>query len=120
VRLRFALQPVSLAMDQMIPCGLILNELVTNALKYAFPRDRAGEILIALACADGQTVTLTVCDNGVGLPPDVETKHPASLGTRIVEILTKQLGGTLVRQSDGGLKTTVTFTRSARPAGGHL
>ncbi len=120
VRLRFALQPVSLAMDQMIPCGLILNELVTNALKYAFPRDRAGEILIGLACADGRAVTLTVCDNGVGLPPDVETRHPTSLGTRIVEILTKQLGGTLDRQSNGGVQTTVTFTRSARPAGGHL
>ena len=89
VRLRFALQPVSLAMDQMIPCGLILNEIVTNALKYAFPGDREGDILVALACADEQMVIITVSDNGAGLPPDVETKRPESLGTRIVEILTK-------------------------------
>jgi len=111
VRLRFALDPVSLAMDQMIPCGLILNELVTNSLKYAFPGERAGEILVSLRCADGGTVAMTVADNGVGLLPDVEGKHVESLGTRIVEILTKQLGGSLDRRSAEGVASTVTFTR---------
>jgi len=114
VRLRFALDPVSLAMDQMIPCGLILNELVTNSLKYAFPGERAGEILVSLRCADGQTVSMTVSDNGVGLPPRVEGKRAESLGTRIVEILTKQLGGSFDRQSAGGVSSTVTFTRSGK------
>jgi two-component sensor histidine kinase/CheY-like chemotaxis protein len=114
VRLHFALDPVSLAMDQMIPCGLILNELVTNSLKYAFPGDRAGEILVSLRCAGGKTVALSVADNGVGLPLAGEAKGPASLGTRIVEILTAQLGGSLVRQSAAGLTSTITFTRSAK------
>ena len=111
VRLRFALDPVSLAMDQMIPCGLILNELVTNSLKYAFPGERAGEILVSLRCGDGRTVTMAVADNGVGLPPAIEGKRSESLGTRIVEILTRQLGGSLDRQSGGGVSSIVTFTR---------
>src|ERR1039457_6603811 len=64
VRLRFALDPVSLAMDQMIPCGLILNELVTNSLKYAFPGERAGEILVPLRSGDGRTVTMAVAETG--------------------------------------------------------
>jgi two-component sensor histidine kinase/CheY-like chemotaxis protein len=114
VRLRFELDTVSLAMDQMIPCGLILSELVTNSLKYAFPGERDGEILVSLRCADGRNVTMTVADNGVGLVPAGGGKRPESLGTRIVEILTKQLGGSLVRQSENGLSTTVTFTRSCK------
>ena len=111
VRLRFALDPVSLAMDQMIPCGLILNELVTNSLKYAFPCERAGEILISLRCADGGTVSMTVADDGAGMAPGSDGKRSGSLGTRIVEILTRQLGGRLDRQSAGGYSSTVTFTR---------
>jgi two-component sensor histidine kinase/DNA-binding NarL/FixJ family response regulator len=114
VRLRFALDPVSLAMDQMIPCGLILNELVTNSLKYAFPGERAGEILVSLRCGDGRTVTMAVADNGVGLPPAIEGKRSESLGTRIVEILTRQLGGSLDRQSGGGVSSIVTFTRFSK------
>ena len=113
--LRFELQPVSLTMDQMIPCGLILNELLTNCLKYAFPGERSGEIAVSLRCADGRIVTLTVADNGVGLPAGVAQKRPNSLGTRIVEILTRQLGGSLTRRSKNGLSTAVMFTR---PGGG--
>ena len=113
-RLRFALDPVSLAMDQMIPCGLILNELVTNSLKYAFPGERDGEILVSVRCGDGGTVTLAVVDNGVGLPPDIGGKRSESLGMRIVDILTRQLGGSLDRQSNGGVRSTVTFTRSGK------
>jgi two-component sensor histidine kinase/CheY-like chemotaxis protein len=114
VRLRFAFEPVSLAMDQMIPCGLILNELITNSLKYAFPGDRAGEILVSLHCPDGKAVTLAVKDNGVGLPPGSAGRHSESLGSRIVEILTRQLGGSLDRQSAGGVSATVRFTRFDR------
>jgi len=114
VRLRFDLDPVSLALDQMIPCGLILNELVTNSLKYAFPGDRAGEISVSLRSAGGRTVTMAVVDDGVGLPPAITGKRSESLGMRIVEILTNQLGGSLVRESANGLSSTVTFARFDR------
>jgi two-component sensor histidine kinase len=111
VDLRLALDPVSLAMDQMIPCGLILNELITNSLKYAFPGERAGEILVSLRCQEGDAVALAVADNGVGLPPDCGGKRSESLGMRIVQILTEQLDGSFVQQSAGGVTSTVTFTR---------
>jgi two-component sensor histidine kinase/CheY-like chemotaxis protein len=114
VSLRLALDPLSLAMDQMIPCGLILNELLTNSLKYAFPGERAGEIVVSLRCGEGGTVTMAVADNGVGLPPGVCAKRSASLGMRIVEILTGQLGGSLVQQSAGGVSSAVTFTRFSK------
>ena len=114
VSLHFELEPVCLAMDQMIPCGLILNELITNSLKYAFPSGRSGEILVTLRCADGKQVTMTVADNGVGLPPGSDEKPSESLGMRIVEILTRQLGGSLDRQSDNGVSSAVTFTRSGK------
>ena len=113
IRLRMALDPVPLAMDQMIPCGLILNELISNSLKYAFPGERAGEILVSLRCPEGRTVTMTVADNGVGLPPAAAWNGSKSLGLRIVDILTGQLGGILDRQSAGGLTSTVTFPRFA-------
>jgi len=111
VRLRFALEPVCLAMDQMIPCGLILNELVTNALKHAFPGDRHGEILVTLRCGEGRIVTLSVADDGVGLPRGSLEKPTKSMGMRIVGILTGQLGGSLDRQSANGVTAAITFTR---------
>jgi two-component sensor histidine kinase len=111
VCLRYALDPVSLTMDQMIPCGLILNELITNSLKYAFPDERSGEILVSLRCEAGGIVTLAVADDGVGLPPEVKGKVSESLGMRIVDILTSQLGGSFVQQSNDGVRSTVTFTR---------
>jgi two-component sensor histidine kinase/ActR/RegA family two-component response regulator len=117
VRMRFALAPVSLQLDQMIPCGLILNELVTNSLKYAFPGEREGEIVVSLRCEDGSTVTLAVTDDGVGMPAATAAKGVESWGTRIVEILARQLNGSFDRQSAKGVDSTITFTRSGTTSG---
>lgn len=114
VRLRFATDPVCLTMDRMIPCGLILNELITNSLKYAFPPGRGGEILVALRSSDAGTVTLTVADDGVGLPAGGATQRSGSLGMRIVQILTAQLGGVFEQKSRNGVRSTVTFSKSDR------
>ncbi|HVN07216.1 MAG TPA: histidine kinase dimerization/phosphoacceptor domain -containing protein [Bryobacteraceae bacterium] len=113
VQLRFATDPVYLAMDQMIPCGLILNELITNCLKYAFPAGRGGQILVAVRETAG-TVTLTVADNGVGLPTGGAPRRTESLGMRIVAILTAQLGGAFAQTSGNGVRSTVTFGKSDR------
>jgi two-component sensor histidine kinase/CheY-like chemotaxis protein len=109
VRLRLQLSPVSLELNQAIPCGLILNELLTNALKYAFPNGRNGEISIELS-ADGENrVTLRVADNGIGLPPDFDPAQSNSLGLKITTILTRQLRGKMTQEPGPGTTFTLSF-----------
>jgi two-component sensor histidine kinase len=111
VGLRFALEAVSLNLDQAIPCGLILNELVSNALKYAFPGDRSGEISVALNSDKNERVTLRITDDGVGIPP-VSNRGP-TLGMSIVNILMRQLGGTLIRDDAHGVDISLVFQKAA-------
>lgn len=113
IQLRFELESVWLRMSQAIPCGLILNELLTNALKYAFPKGRAGEIVVALRGGEDELVTLTVSDNGVGLPAELDSRTSQSLGLRIVDILRRQLDGTVQRQAGApGTSFSLTFPRA--------
>ncbi|MSV35336.1 MAG: response regulator [Bryobacterales bacterium] len=92
VSLRMEMEPLPLAVDQAIPAGLILNELVSNALKHAFADGRTGSVCIRGGRRDGR-VTLEVRDDGMGLPEPVDLLQPKSLGLRIVNILTRQLRG---------------------------
>ncbi len=119
---RFDVSPVYLTADQAVPCGLILNELVTNALKYAYPNNAPGEIVISLnQTADG-SVVMGVSDSGVGLPPDLNLNDIPSLGLTLVASLTDQLQGELTIKSQPGADFKVTFkqvsrTLSAKSAG---
>ncbi len=92
IQLRMELRPVVLTLDQSIPCGLILTEAITNAIKYAYP-DRKGELVIELDCVNGE-VRLRVADRGVGLP-DVSMLRSDSLGMTLIQMLTKQLHGSV-------------------------
>jgi pentatricopeptide repeat protein len=112
VCLRLELEPVFLDLSQAIPCGLILNELVSNCLKYAFPDQRRGELLVALYCADDR-VTMRVADNGIGLPPGLDWRKSQSLGLRIVDILARQLMGTVHQESGAGGDFCLTFQKAA-------
>jgi two-component sensor histidine kinase len=88
--------------EQAVPIAIILNELVTNSLKYAFPGGQAGHIHVQLH-TDGE-VALTVSDNGVGL----RTQKPQGVGSRVVSLLTQQLGGTLSYENlDQGCRVTL-------------
>src|SRR5262245_19531975 len=78
--------------EQAVPLGIIVNELVTNSLKYAFPEGRAGLVHVALR-ADHEVV-LSVTDNGVG----IRGERPEGIGYRVVSLLTQQLGGTLTQE----------------------
>jgi PAS domain S-box-containing protein len=100
--------PVRLRMDQAIPCGLILNELVTNALKYAYP-DGSGEVLIGLTYDPDDNIQLTVSDRGAGLPEGFDVKSTKSLGMRIVHVLSRQLGGQLSVRSRPGTEFRLVF-----------
>ncbi len=84
--------PLALGVDQAIPAGLILNEVISNALKHAFPNGRTGSIRVEAEVRDGQ-VTLAVTDDGIGLPADLSNRARNSLGLQIVEILARQLHG---------------------------
>jgi len=90
---RVALEPLPLGVDQAIPAGLILNELVSNALKHAFPDGRTGSLVIEGSRHDGR-IHLAVQDDGIGVRPGVELVRPNSLGMQIIKILTRQLKGT--------------------------
>jgi len=111
--LRFDLHPVWLGLRQAIPCGLILNELVTNALKYAFAKEGAGEILVTLTCDQNDLVKLTVADDGVGLPPGFDWRESPSLGLRIVGILSRQLDGAVEQTTGKGTTFSLTFLRDS-------
>ncbi|MEZ4757643.1 MAG: PAS domain S-box protein [Flavobacteriales bacterium] len=111
VDLQTDLQQVHLVLDQAIPCGLILNELISNALKHAFPNDRSGTIRIALRLA-GEQVRIEVSDNGVGLPAGFRPETHSNLGLELVDTLIGQLDGAMDRRSEGGVSYLLTFERS--------
>jgi PAS domain S-box-containing protein len=86
---------VHLALNAAIPCGLIVNELITNAFKHAFPDDRRGRITVDLDSEDGGLVRLAVTDDGIGIPKDIDIEQTSTLGLQLVSLLTEQVGGTL-------------------------
>lgn len=97
-----------LDIDTAIPCGLIVNELLTNALKYAFPPGRGGEIVILFRRLE-QRYILTVRDNGIGLPAGFDYQEAGSLGLQLVEALTAQIRGSWQLSSNGGTEVVITF-----------
>lgn len=93
IRLRTELAPVAMSIEFAVPCGLILNELVSNALKHAFPNGHDGEVSITLQSRDGEGCSLEVADTGVGLPEGLVTDAPATFGLRVVRSLVRQIDG---------------------------
>ena len=101
IRLGVELTEVLLPINAAIPCGLVVNELVSNALKHAFPGQSRGEITISLAYEGDQQVLLTVSDTGVGVPAEFDIDRTTTLGLQLVALLVDQLGGTLtIRRCD--------------------
>ena len=104
---------VSLPVDLAVPCGLILNELVTNALKHAFPGDAAREATIEIAMSvDTDDLELTVRDNGVGLPADFDLHAKRTLGMYLVRTLARQLHAELSVAHEGGTRWVLRFPRT--------
>jgi two-component sensor histidine kinase len=103
------LEPISLPVNEAVPWGLILNELVSNALKHAFPGVEQGEVAVSLHNDDQGQVVLNVRDNGQGLPSGFDWSKTDSLGLRLVKILAAQLHAQVQVISDGGTEFKVTF-----------
>ncbi len=115
---------ISLSVEKAIPCGLIITELVSNALKHAFPGGRKGLITVSVRAEpsaggpgdrDGPLVRMTVSDDGVGLPRDLDMQHTETLGMQLVNTLAAQLGGSLEVTSEHGTSVTVLFSAGAEP-----
>ena len=102
VNIRIAADDIDLPVQQAIPCGLILNELLSNAMKYAFPDGRSGEITLRFARLESGEFSLSCQDNGIGIPETFAWREASSLGLRIVRILTNQLDGDLTLHRNGG------------------
>ncbi len=101
IKLTVNVDNVPLDISRAIPCGLIVNELMTNSMKYAFPDSKRGNLGIYLGQEDQDTV-LRISDDGVGLPGDIDISETESLGLRIVRILCEQLKGTLEVTNERG------------------
>jgi PAS domain S-box-containing protein len=91
IQLKLEVEKIPLDIDRAIPCGLILNELISNALKHAFPNGRSGEIRVSLQRTKNGGLILSVADNGVGLPDEATLQTRRSLGMRLVHSLATQL-----------------------------
>ncbi len=114
VRLALDMEPVSLSVNAAVPSGLILNELVSNALKHAFRGRTGGEVAVSLRGGADGGVCLRVRDNGTGLPPDLDWRQADSLGLRLVQILAGQLRATVEVSGGEGTEFAVTF-RGRKP-----
>ncbi|PWV54473.1 two-component sensor histidine kinase [Chitinophaga sp. S165] len=100
---------VNLDVSQAVPVGLILNEALTNAIKYAFSRDESGTIVVSLQYALDTQLVLTVSDNGQGFPPGFDVRTQGTMGTRLMETLAEQLEGTITIREEQGVSVIVSF-----------
>lgn len=110
-------EEVDLTINQSVPCGLIINELIINAVKYAFPGSRGGTISVSLK-ERGERVHLTVADNGKGLDPDVDIYNPDSLGLTLVNTLVHQLQGDLEVEVEDGTAFNISFKKKVTKGSG--
>lgn len=109
VRLDFEAADVSLDVNTAIPCGLVANELIINALKHGFPAGRSGRLRVGLDAIGGRRFRMVVADNGVGFPKDLDFRMTETLGLQLVTLLVDQLDGTIELDMAGGTSFTVTF-----------
>jgi two-component sensor histidine kinase len=106
-----------LPLDTAIPCGLIINELISNALKHAYPDDRTGKVTVSMLETDDGLLEMDVHDDGIGLPADIEPDTTKTLGLNLVSILTRQLQGTLRIERNAGTGFHITFRNTAASPG---
>jgi two-component sensor histidine kinase len=110
IKLFTDVRDVSLGIDSAIPCGLVVNELVTNSLKHAFPDGRRGEVLISLHPTPENMIELIVRDNGVSIPANIDIRKTESLGLHLVTILVEnQLHGEINLNRSKGTEFLVKF-----------
>ncbi len=111
IRFEVNVEKHELDVGQAVPVGLILNEVITNSIKYAFPAGRAGVISISFSTTAPDQFTLKISDNGIGMPRDFDAKRPGSLGMSLIRGLSDDLEGNFSIESNNGTTLTISFTR---------
>ena len=108
IKMNVEIENISLGIDQAVPCGLIVNEVITNSIKHAFPDYQEGEITIRLHRTSSNQVKLLIRDNGIGIPSSLSLENPSTLGMQIVSLLTEQIGGevNILRKRGTGFEIT--------------
>jgi two-component sensor histidine kinase len=107
--LKNGIEEIPISIDQASPIGLVINELISNSLKYAFPDDRTGEITVSMKKLN-QELELIVMDDGVGIPDGYDWKKSKSLGLKLVRTLVEnQLDGSIDLDNTSGTKFTIKF-----------
>jgi PAS domain S-box-containing protein len=120
IAISLAADGVRLQLDAAIPCGMLVNELVTNSFKHAFREaQKAPTVDVSLSSVEGGAVELVVSDNGAGLPADVDTTHPKTLGLQLVHALSRQLGAQIAVSTGAGTRWTVRIPANAGRRGGN-
>jgi two-component system, sensor histidine kinase PdtaS len=110
-RIHFELniEPLDMDVSQAVPLGLILNEAISNSLKYAFPNDRDGEIIISLSRTSFNHYLLSISDNGIGMPEHFSKKKPGSLGMSLMAGLSEDLEGNFALENNNGTTIKISF-----------
>ncbi|MEE8432421.1 MAG: ATP-binding protein, partial [Candidatus Desulfatibia sp.] len=114
VKLNIEIKDVLFDLENAIPCGLIINELVSNSLKHAFHQQEEGNISIVLQSINEDELELTVSDDGVGIPEELDIRGTESMGLHLVKVLAgHQLDGTIDLDRTGGTQFNIKFKRAA-------
>jgi two-component sensor histidine kinase len=114
IRLESDLDPIKIDLDDALPTGLLISEVISNSLKHGFPDGRQGEIRMQLRSLPGEAVSLVLSDDGVGLPSNLDWATSRSLGLRLVRALADQLRASLDIRSDGGTEVKLLFALRRR------
>ncbi|MCP9764680.1 tetratricopeptide repeat-containing sensor histidine kinase [Lacihabitans soyangensis] len=110
IEVEIDMNEIALDVDTAVPVGLIVNELLTNSLKYAFPNGKKGTIKLSLENIDKDNLTLKISDNGIGKSLDTKAKG-TGFGTQLVDLLTRQIGGKLTQEVQEGTIISINFKR---------
>jgi len=108
IRFNLNIQPVNLSISHAIPLGLIINEAVTNSIKYAFPDNRKGKISISMSDSM-DSITLVLADDGIGMPQIDHDAEPESLGLRLIRGLSEDIDAEINFEIDSGIRITIIF-----------
>ena len=109
IKITLDLEEIYLDLNKAIPFGMLINEIITNIFKHAFPGRKKGELSLRLYRDGNRKIRLLVNDNGIGIPEEVNIENPSTIGLQLIKDLTQQLGGEIQIKSNGGTKIKLIF-----------